>query len=122
MQRSAKPDTQGIKAQKIAVEQAHNDLKAYQGTKEYRRGDKIRIFLQQQDNEQSETYKGAMLIQEGYRMQAAAIRQQSQTIKKENKIEKEAAKEDGKKKEILRSRSEERRVGKECRSRWSPDH
>ena len=22
----------------------------------------------------------------------------------------------------LRSRSEERRVGKECRSRWSPDH
>lgn len=101
MQRSAKPDTQGIKAQKIAVEQAHNDLKAYQGTKEYRRGDKIRIFLQQQDNEQSETYKGAMLIQEGYRMQAAAIRQQSQTIKKENKIEKEAAKEGGKKEEIL---------------------
>lgn len=101
MQRSAKPDTQGIKAQKIAVEQARNDLKAYQGTKEYRRGDKIRIFLQQQDNEQSETYKGAMLIQEGYRMQAAAIRQQSQTIKKENKIEKEAAKEGGKKEEIL---------------------
>lgn len=101
MQRSAKPDTQGIKAQKIAVEQARNDLKAYQGTKEYQRGDKIRIFLQQQDNEQSETYKGAMLIQEGYRMQAAAIRQQSQTIKKENKIEKEAAKEGGKKEEIL---------------------
>src|SRR5687768_18227439 len=23
---------------------------------------------------------------------------------------------------IFRSRSEERRVGKECRSRWSPDH
>src|SRR5437867_13219020 len=23
---------------------------------------------------------------------------------------------------LLRSRSEERRVGKECRSRWSPDH
>lgn len=101
MQRSAKPDTQGIKAQKIAVEQARNDLKAYQGTKEYRHGDKIRIFLQQQDNEQSETYKGAMLIQEGYRMQAAAIRQQSQTIKKENKIEKEAAKEGGRKEEIL---------------------
>lgn len=101
MQRSAKPDTQGIKAQKIAVEQARNDLKAYQDTKEYRRGDKIRIFLQQQDNEQSETYKGAMLIQEGYRMQAAAIRQQSQTIKKENKIEKGAAKEGGKKEEIL---------------------
>ena len=24
--------------------------------------------------------------------------------------------------EIMRSRSEERRVGKECRSRWSPYH
>ena len=28
----------------------------------------------------------------------------------------------GKKMEIKRSRSEERRVGKECRSRWSPYH
>ena len=25
-------------------------------------------------------------------------------------------------KKNMRSRSEERRVGKECRSRWSPDH
>ena len=24
--------------------------------------------------------------------------------------------------DLLRARSEERRVGKECRSRWSPDH
>ena len=28
----------------------------------------------------------------------------------------------GRNKQILHPRSEERRVGKECRSRWSPDH
>ena len=29
---------------------------------------------------------------------------------------------DAKSKEVRKTRSEERRVGKECRSRWSPDH
>ena len=32
------------------------------------------------------------------------------------------AKESSNAKEYLRQRSEERRVGKECRSRWSPYH
>ena len=38
------------------------------------------------------------------------------------RIEKMSIKEIQKEIEFLESRSEERRVGKECRSRWSPYH
>ena len=38
------------------------------------------------------------------------------------KTDGERTKNSGNKKKIIRIRSEERRVGKECRSRWSPYH
>ena len=45
-------------------------------------------------------------------------------LNKESKsrLHKELSKLNNKKKEPGRKRSEERRVGKECRSRWSPYH
>ena len=42
--------------------------------------------------------------------------------KEEDKLRKVVSEETAFKKEVNSSRSEERRVGKECRSRWSPYH